>query len=308
MNNSFSYCDIDVSKDKLDTYINGKLNTFDNTIKGIEKLIKKIGTAHFVMESTGGYERLAAWTLMERGFTVSIVNPQRVRNYAKGLGRLAKTDRIDAQTITNYAQTTSPRETRLPTKDFRHFCALMDRRHQLTKMKVAERNRLGSSYDDSVSQSIRDMIYLFENQIKQIEKEVKTIIKKDEQMNEKATKMQKITGIGPITSATILAYIPEIGTLKSKEISALTGLAPFNRDSGKSKGYRSISGGREKVRSALYMPSISATTHNQYIKEFYWRLVDKNHRKKIVARVAVMRKLIIATNAIIKNPDFILAS
>jgi len=184
----------------------------------------------------------------------------------------------------------------------------MDRRHQLTKMKVAERNRLGSSYDDSVSQSIRDMIYLFENQIKQIEKEVKTIIKKDEQMNEKATKMQKITGIGPITSATILAYIPEIGTLKSKEISALTGLAPFNRDSGKSKGYRSISGGREKVRSALYMPSISATTHNQYIKEFYWRLVDKNHRKKIVARVAVMRKLIIATNAIIKNPDFILAS
>jgi transposase len=308
MNNSILYCGIDVSKDKLDTYYKEKVDNFDNTIKGIEKIVKKIGPAHYVLESTGGYERLAAWTLMEIGYPVSIVNPQRVRDYAKGLGRLAKTDKIDAQTITDYAHTASPRETLLPTEEFRHFCALMDRKNQLTKMKVAEQNRLGSSYDDCVSEGIYDMIILFEKQIKEIENEVKIIIKNDEVMNTKATKMQKIAGIGPATVAIILAYIPEIGTLNKKEISALTGLAPYNRDSGKHKGQRSICGGREKVRTALYMPSIAATTHNKLMKEFYWKLVNKNHRKKIVARVAVMRKLIIAANAIIRNPDFLLAS
>jgi transposase len=308
MNNSFSYCGIDVSKDHLDTYIYEKVIRFDNTIKGIEKLIKKLGPAHFIMESTGGYERLAAWTLMELGYPVSILNPQRVRNYAKGLGRLAKTDKIDAQTIHDYAQATSPRENRLPTKEFKHLCALMDRRSQLTKLKVSEQNRLRTSYDDFVSEEIKELIKNYQAKIKLIEKEVVKIIKSDEDMNKKAIKLLRITGIGWITAAIILTYVPEVGTLKRGEITALIGVAPYNCDSGNSKGYRAIYGGREKVRTALYMPSITATRYNQHMKEFYWRLVDKNHCKKKVARVAVMRKLIVAANAILKNPDFILAS
>lgn len=308
MNNSILYCGIDVSKDKLDTCFKDKVFKFDNTIKGIEKLINKIGMAHFVFESTGGYERLAAWTLMDMGYNVSIVNPQRVRDYAKGLGRLAKTDKIDAQTIVDYAIAVKPRENLLPTEEFRHFCALMDRRHQLSKIKVAEQNRLRSSYDKSISESIFDMIHLLEKQIKDIEKEVKILIKEDKDMNDKAIKIQRICGIGPITTACILAYIPEIGTLKKNEITALVGLAPYNKDSGKNKGKRSISGGREKVRNALYMPSIAATRYNQHMRSFYFRLVDKNHCKRKVARVAVMRKLIIAANSIIKNPDFLLAN
>ena len=308
MNNSILYCGIDVSKDHLDTCINEKVNRFDNTIKGIEKLIKKLGPAHFIMESTGGYERLAAWTLMELGYPVSIVNPQRVRNYAKGVGRLAKTDKIDARTIHDYAVAVTPRESRLPTEEFKHLCALMDRRYQLTKTKVSEENRLRTSYDPYVSDEIRESISKYKSKIKNIEKDVIRIIKNDEEMHDKAKKLLRITGIGWITVAVILAYIPEIGTLTRREITALVGVAPFNRDSGNSSGYRAIYGGREKVRTALYMPSIAATRCNQHMKDFYWRLVDKNHRKKKVARVAVMRKLIIAANAIIKNPDFILAS
>ncbi|MCD6336617.1 MAG: IS110 family transposase [Candidatus Marinimicrobia bacterium] len=309
MNNSnLSYCGVDVSKKKLDINFKSKLSSYDNTVKGIEKLSKEIKNAHFIFESTGGYERMAAWTLMSKGFKVSIVNPKRIRDYARAMGILAKTDKLDAEVIVKYAITANPRETPLPSEDYRHFCAIMDRRHQLKKMKIAERNRLGTCGDPFMRKSINNSLDYLNNEIIVLEKEMKDIIKNDDEMKRKEQIMQIVCGIGTISAANILAYLPEIGTLNKKEVAALLGVAPYNRDSGPQKGKRHIYGGRAKLRSELYMATISATTYNPHLRAFYFHLRNDNNCPKKVARIAVLRKMIIAVNSLLKNSDFELAS
>lgn len=303
-----SYCGIDVSKKKLDTCFQGNVNQYDNTIKGIEKLASENKQAHFVLESTGGYERLAAWTLIAKGYQVSIVNPKCVRDFAKAMSILAKTDKLDAHVIVKYAESANPRVTQLPTEDYRHFVAVMDRRYQLKKMKVSEENRLGTCYDDAIRTSINNLLEYLNNEICSLEKEIFSLIKNDEEMNRKSQIMQIVQGIGLISAANILAYLPEIGTLNKKEVAALLGVAPYNRDSGPKKRKRSIYGGRERLRSELFMPSVVATTHNKHLREFYYRLRNDNNCPERVARMAVMRKMIIAVNSLMKNPDFELAS
>lgn len=309
MNNSnLSYCGIDVSKDHLDTKCRNNVNRYDNTIKGIKKLAKDNPNAHYVIESTGGYERLTAWTLMTDGYKVSIVNPKRIRDFARAMSILAKTDKLDADVIVKYAEAAHPRETQLPSEEYRHFVAVMDRRYQLKKTKIAEGNRLGTCCDKAMKKSIIKSLKCLNNEIVLLEKEMLSLIKNDEGMNRKSQIMKKVKGIGDISAANILAYMPEIGTLNRREVAALQGTAPYNRDSGPKSGKRSIYGGREKLRSELYMPTIVALTHNNVLREFYHHLINDNNRPKRVAQVAVMRKLLIIVNSVLKNPDLKLAS
>lgn len=305
-NQSKHYCGIDVSKKKLDAHFRGKVKQYDNTIKGIEKLIASTKEAHYILESTGGYERLAAWYLMERDYDVSIVNPKRVRDYAKSTGQFAKTDKLDAQAICQYAQIAHPRKSLLPPASYRHLCVLIDRRLQLINMRVAEQNRLDMQTDDFMTERIKKHIDQLNQQTALIEEELQLLWVNDQSLSNKITAMTKICGISIITALTILAHLPEIGHLNKQEAAALAGLAPYNRDSGGFRGKRYIYGGRSKVRNALYMPAVCAITHNPHLKTFYQRLVNKNHCPSKVALTAVMRKMIVALNSALKNPDFIL--
>lgn len=302
------YCGIDVSKKKLDIYFKGKVKQYDNTIKGIEKLAAWATDAHYVLESTGGYERMAAWYLMEKDQDVSIINPKRVRDYAKSTGQFAKTDKIDAKMIYQYAESINPRKSLLPPASYRRLCALIDRRLQLINIRVAELNRLDMSTDDFMIKLIEENLDQLNQQIALIEEQLKILWVDDQNLSNKISAMTKICGISIITALTILAHLPEIGHLNKQEAAALAGLAPYNRDSGGFSGKRFIYGRRAKIRTALYMPAVCAITHNPHLKIFYQRLVNENHCPSKVALTAVMRKMIVALNSSLKNPDFILAS
>lgn len=305
-NQSKHYCGIDVSKRKLDAYFQGKVKQYDNTIKGIEKLITWANDAHYILESTGGYERTAAWYLMEKGQDVSIVNPKRVRDYAKSTGQFAKTDKLDAQAICRYAEISHPRKSQLPPASYRRLCVLIDRRLQLITMRVAEQNRLDVVANDFMTDRIEAHIDQLNQEVALIEEELQLLWVDDQSLSNKISAMTKICGISIITALTILAHLPEIGNLNKKEAAALAGLAPYNRDSGGFRGKRFIYGGRAKVRNALYMPAVCAITHNPHLKIFYQRLVNENHCPTKVALTAVMRKIIVALNSALKNPDFLL--
>lgn len=302
------YCGIDVSKKKLDVYFKGKVKQYDNTIKGIEKLMAWAKEAHYVLESTGGYERSAAGYLRERHQDVSIVNPQRVRDYAKSNGQFAKTDKLDAQAIYQYAKNINPRKSLLPSASYRRLCVLIDRRLQLINMRVAEQNRSDMVMDDVMIKRIEEHIKQLNHQIALIETELQELWINDPSLNKKISAMTKICGISNITALTILAHLPEIGHLNKQEAAALAGLAPYNRDSGGYKGKRFVYGGRAKIRTALYMPAVCAITHNAHLKTFYQRLVNENHCPGKIALTAVMRKMIVALNSALKNPNFTFAS
>ena len=299
------YCGVDVSKHYLDAYFEGRTMRFENTAKGAKALMKQAGDVHYVFESTGGYERLAAWLLLAAGRTVSVVNPGRVREYAKSMGQLAKTDRIDAQIITEYAAAASPRPAELPSAGQRKLSVLVERRQQLIEIQTAESNRLDTAGEPGLRQMIQKHLRWLGKQIDQLDEDIAKTIRDHREMSEKAERIQSIKGLGKVCAATLLAHLPEIGTLSRKEIAALAGLAPYNRDSGTFRGRRHICGGRKRLRACLYMAAVCAIRCNPHMKSFYTRLVVDNHRPKKVALTAVMRKLIIAANSAVKNPDFL---
>jgi len=302
------YCGIDVSKKHLDAFIDGQSVRYDNTLKGIRCLAQRVGDRHCVFESTGGYERLAAWTLLAGGKTVSIVNPGRVRDYAKSMGQLAKTDLIDAQMITRYAEAASPKANELPPEDQRTLSVLVDRRQQLIDMSLAESNRLETAGELTLRRLIEKHLKWLRKQLTEVEEQVAQLIKNNPEMAEKAGRIRSIKGLGPICAVTLLGHLPELGTLSRQEAAALAGLAPYNRDSGAFRGRRHICGGRKRLRACLYMAAVCAVQHNPVMKELYTRLVEENHRPKKVALTAVMRKLLIAANSAVKNPDFLVAA
>lgn len=298
------YCGADVSKQHLDAFIKGSTVRFDNTAKGTKALAARAGNIHYVFESTGGYERMAAWMLMATGYTVSIVNPGRVSEYAKSMGQLAKTDGIDSRIITEYSQAASPAHSEAPTIHQRRLTTIVERRDQLVKMRVAELNRLDSTGESEMHKLIQEHLKWLDQQIEALDDQIDTIISKDPEMHNKAQRIQSNKGLGKFCAATLLAHMPEIGTLSKKEVAALAGLAPFNRDSGTYRGKRHVFGGRKNIRASLYMGALSASRCNPHLKAFYTWLVEENHRPKKVAVTAVMRKLIIAVNSAIKNPEF----
>jgi len=307
-NENIIYCGVDVAKENLDALVGNNVKRYDNTVKGIELLMKDAGDVHYVFESTGGYEREAAWYLLKHNKRVSIINPRRVRDHAKSKGQLAKTDKIDATMITSYAQSNELRLTEIPSDEQITLTGLVNRLGQVKKLISKEKNHLEGAFEKKHVSYIKKNIRFLEKQKDSIDKEILDIIKVSEEMTVKAKSIQGISGLGPVCSMTLLAYVPEIGTVSRKRITALVGLAPYNKDSGNFKGHRHIIGGRSKVRKALYMGAMSAIRYNPIMKEFYTRLVEENHRPKKVALVAVMRKLLIAANYSVKNSDFMLAN
>jgi transposase len=293
---------IDVSKAKLD--ISGGRQTWQvsNDPAGICKLLlrlKELAPTLIVLESTGGYERLVLGEVYATGLPVARVNPGRVREFAKSIGQLAKTDRLDADLLALYAEKVRPDPTKLASDEEQQLDALVHRRRQLLEMRVAEQNRLAVA-PKKLHPGIRNHIKWLSDEIRRIEDEMNDFIQQSPLWREKDELLQSVPGIGPVTACTLLAELPELGQLDRKEIAALVGVAPFNHDSGRLRGKRHIRGGRSAIRCTLYMATLAAIRFNPVIKAFFDQLVQRGKEKK-VALVACMRKLLTILNAMLRS-------
>lgn len=298
------YIGIDVSKAILDVFISpiDKYMQFNNDASGIKKLIKKFNlfpSASIVMEATGGYEKPVAQALKMANFTVAVVNPRQIRDFAKALGKLAKTDRIDSQTIAVFAEKIQPRANVVCDQNQQNLADNNARRRQLVDMIVMEKNRLDKASSIQIK-SIKRVLQTLEKELESVNEAQKIAIKNDAQYAQKNNLLVSIKGVGSVVAAGIISDLPELGSVSSKEIAALAGLAPYNCDSGTMRGRRSIWGGRASVRCTLFMATLVAIRHNTKIKTFYERLCSAGKLKK-VAIIACMRKLLVIMNAMIKN-------
>jgi transposase len=299
---------IDIAKQTFDAAIGvvGSIETFTNDDSGHDALIAElagIAVDLIVMEATGGLERDLACACQAAGFAVAVVNPRQARDFAKAMGYLAKTDRIDAKALAELAQVLSRHPERdrfisvLPTPEQQVLQALVARRRQLIAMRVAEHQRLSVSHA-AARKSIEAMVEAIRAQIDEVEAELARHI--ETHHADLARRLSSVRGIGPATTASLIAEVPELGHLSRREISALIGVAPFNRDSGQMRGKRAIFGGRGQVRRGLYMAALAAIRFNAVIKRFHDRLVAAGKPKK-VAIVACMRKLLTILNAMVRS-------
>jgi transposase len=298
------YIGIDVSKAKLDIAFSDdhSILQFSNDQEGLKELIKTLPSKKgslIILEATGGYEKFAASYLKAKKYNVAVVNAKRVRDFAKASGKLAKTDGIDAKAIMLFGKAFEPSPQFLPSKLEDERQQNVSRRTQLVRMIAIEKQHLEHSSDD-IKKLINKHISFLKKELALIENLLKKQFNDDPVLKDKLSRLDDIKGVAEVTAMNILSHLPELGTLSSKEVSALVGVAPFNRDSGQSKGKREISGGRSQVRAALYMAVLSARRFNPALKKFYDRLVAKGKLKK-VAMVACMRKLIIIMNAMIRD-------
>lgn len=299
-----SFVGIDVSKSWLDAgYLPGgnaeRLSHDEAGIAGLCERLSKQCPALVVMEATGGLETALASALAAAGVPVAVVNPRQVRDYAKACGRLAKTDRIDALILAAFAQAIRPQVRALKDEETQALAALLARRRQLIDMRVQEKLRLDRA-EALQRDSLKEHIAWLDERIGSLDIDLTHRLRTSEAWKDKDDLLQAIPGVGKVTRITLLAELPELGQLDRKEIAALVGLAPFNRDSGKQRGERMIWGGRAQVRQVLYMAALSATRSNPPIREFYLRLCAQGKPKK-VALTACMRKLLTVMNAVIKN-------
>ncbi|MGZ8533363.1 MAG: IS110 family RNA-guided transposase [Candidatus Binatia bacterium] len=295
---------IDVSKAQLDVEIrpSGEKQSFANDKVGNKALVKwlaKIAPTLIVLEATGGYERQVTRALVSADLPAVVVNPRQVRDFAKATGQLAKTDSIDAGVLAHFAEVIRPELRPLPDAVTLELRALTSRRRQFLEMIAAENNRLEMT-SKAVRKSINAHLGYLEQALERINQELDRAIEQSPIWKENEDLLRSAKGIGPVTSRTLLAELPELGTLDRKQIAALVGVAPFNRDSGSLKGRRSIWGGRAPVRGALYMATLVATRRNPVIRDFYNRLITKGKLFK-VALVACMRKLLTILNSMIKH-------
>jgi transposase len=297
------YVGVDVSGDALDIAVHPrqKARTFKNDDMGISSAVtylNKLAPIMVVMEATGGIEMPMAAALGASGITVAIVNPRQIRDYARSTGRLAKTDSIDAQIIADFAVAVHPEPRPLTDNQTQELKDITTRRLQLSEMITAEKNRLNRARRP-VSDHIKSHIAWLEQELEDMNSSMHQLIQESTIWREKDNLLQSVPGVGPILSSTLLAELPELGTLNRKQIAALVGVAPFNRDSGKLRGKRAVWGGRSKVRTALYMSTLVATRYNTVIRDFYERLTVAGKAKK-VAITACMRKLLTILNAMVK--------
>jgi len=301
---SSMYVGIDVSKEHLDISSGGTGNIWGaaNSPSGWSELIeqlKPLNPALIVLESTGGYEAQVLAELYHAGLPVARVNPGRVREFAKSIGQLAKTDRLDARLLARYAEAVKPEPAKLADADEQRLAALVNRRRQLLEMHVAEQNRLHTA-PKYLRERINQHLEWLMNEVRALEAEIDDFIQGSPMWKEKGDLLRSVPGVGSVTAFTLLAELPELGALDRKQIAALVGVAPLNRDSGRRSGKRRIYGGRSSVRSILYMATLAATRFNPVIHAFYHRLLQAGKVKK-VAIVACMRKLLTILNAIIRH-------
>ena len=302
---------LDISKDSLDVGTTSepvalKVKKVPNNKTGFTQLLKALPPAEqaaVVLEATGGYERAVVCALLDAGYRVAVVNPKRVRDFAKALGLFAKTDRIDAVVIARFGQLAQPRWTEARSTEQTELAELVVRRRQLVELRTMESNRLKQTVNKVAKKSISRLLKILDSQIKSLEAEITRLIESDDDWRAKSELLQTAPGIADKTSATMLAELPELGQLNRSEIAALVGVAPFNDDSGKHHGQRRIAGGRASVRNVLYMATMSAMRASPVIKAFALRLrsnsVHPKAPKEII--VACMRKFLVILNTMLKN-------
>ena len=300
-----TFVGIDVSKKSLDvaTLPAGKSRTFSHDAKGRRQLLEHLpepGACLIVVEATGGYERLIVAELVTAGHLVAVVNPRQVRDFAKGLGILAKTDRIDAAVIAKFGQHVLPRPIAEVHEKQAELDQVVTRRRQLVGLRTAEKNRMGMAHSKTVRRSLQQVIDLFNKQIKRIEKAILALVESDDEWKGKADVINSVPGVGPVTTTTLIAEFPELGQINRNKAAALAGLAPFNCDSGTFKGKRVIKGGRRSVRNVLYMAALCARRHNSVIRKFADRLENEGKPPKVIL-TACMRKLLVILNAMLKT-------
>jgi transposase len=252
-----------------------------------------------VVEATGGYEELLVLGLYEVGLPVALVSPQRVRQYARASGELAKTDSLDAQILAEYGKNMQPRLFVAKSEAGRRLSALIGRRKQLVEMQKAEKNRLRLA-NAEIRTSIQGVIDYLGAEIKRLEEELRVFMKEHADFGEQEKLLCSAKSIGSVTAAILLADLPELGQLDRKQIAALVGVAPMNQDSGRKRGYRKTKGGRPEVRNVLYMSALSAIRYNPLIKAQYEQLVKRGKHKK-VAITACMRKMLTILNAMMRD-------
>jgi transposase len=299
------YVGIDVSKGTLDVAMTPPDHApwqTTNDPTGIAALVDRVGRQTptlVVLEATGGYETAVVAALALAGVPVAVVNPRRVRDFARACGLLAKTDALDARVLAQFAAQAGPTPRPLPDDVHADLRAFVTRRHQLVEIRTAEVNRLATARR-ALQPSVREHISWLNRRIKDTDREIGALIEASPLWRTRDQLLQSTPGVGPTTSARLLVSLPELGSLTARQIAALVGVAPFNRDSGRWHGPRTTWGGRAPVRATLYMATLVATRHNPVIRPFYQRLCAAGKPRK-VALVAAMRKLLVILNAMIKH-------
>jgi transposase len=299
------YVGIDVSKARLDACVLplGEVFSVPNKEAVLTELVGKLQSLSpklVLLEATGGFERPAVAALAASGIAVAVVNPRQARDFARATGRLAKTDRLDANVLARFAEAIRPAPKVLPDEEAQEFSAILSRRRQIISMVSAEKNRLSATASEAVAKRIRAHIRWLEKELSRTDRDLDETVEGNPTFKENEALLESVPGVGPVLCRTLLAELPEIGSLPPRELSALVGVAPLNRDSAIFRGRRAIWGGRARVREALYMGALVASRYNPAIKSFYERLVAAGKPKK-VALVACMRKLLVILNAVMRD-------
>jgi transposase len=262
--------------------------------------LASLGTCFVVLEATGGYERPWATALLQADIRVAVANPKRVRDFAKAIGHLAKTDHIDAFVIARYGQVANPRPLEKPHPKQAELQDLVNRRRQLLNMHTMEENRRATVRSSTAKRSIDAVLRTFQKELDRLEHAITSLVESDDDWNDKLHLLQGVPGVGPVTGVTLIAEVPELGELNRQEIAALVGVAPFNRDSGEQRGKRFIAGGRAQVRSVLYFAALSASRYNPALRAFAERLKKAGKPAKVWI-TACARKLLTLLNSMIRN-------
>jgi transposase len=301
--NAVVYAGIDVAKASLQVYFNGRQTEFENSPAGLSRLsdeLQKTPGLHVICEATGGYERAMVKTLHQRQIAVSVTNPAQVRASARACGQRAKTDRIDAQMLSEYGQRYHPQPTPPVVEAQEQLSALTQWLRQLIEGQALAKTQSEHHQDPFVRKQHAKLLKHLQSQIKAVEEQIAALLEKNTALQQRVERLDRIQGVGPRTAWMVLAHMPELGQLSGRAAAALAGLAPWTRDSGTLKGLRCIGGGRPEVRVALYMAALTAVRCNSVLRPFYQRLRDRGKAPK-VALTAAMRKLLIHMNSEIKK-------
>ena len=296
---------IDVSKDRLDVHLrpSGEAFAVARDGKGLENLVERLAALDvslIVLEATGGFETTVAAALAGVGLPLAVVNPRQIRDFARALGKLAKTDAIDAEVIALFAEKIRPEARSVATQDAQRLGELVARRRQVVEMIGMEANRRRRAADKRLVKKIDRHVAFLEKELTDVDADIDAGVRASPAWRETEDLLTSVPGVGPVTARTLIAELPELGGLDRRKLAALVGVAPFNRDSGTWRGHRMIGGGRTSVRNVLYMAALVATRCNPVIKDSYQRLVPRGRPKKI-AVIACLRQLLTILNAIIRT-------
>ena len=300
-----SYVGVDVASAELEVFLPPKerltvVNTAAAIVQCLLPRLTAAGSVLVVVEATGGNETVLVRVLHEQRIPVAVVNPRQVRDFAKGIGCDAKTDRIDATVLARFGEVVKPQPTLAKSEETERLGALTTRRQQLLEMINQEQNRLRLTFDKEVREYIEQSLETLKKQVKTLDERLKTCVAENQEQRRKVEIFASVKGLGPVTTATLLADLPELGQLNREQIAKLVGVAPINRDSGQQFGKRHVFGGRSTVRRVLYMATLVAIRHNRRLKEHYQQLVARGKLKK-VAIVACMRKFLTILNTLVKT-------